>query len=51
VCTDSTPNGQPVEHGSLKPWRSWGTTIRYVIVQLAHSVPTGLLVWLAYIHH
>jgi hypothetical protein len=34
-----------------EPWESWGTTARYVIVRLAQTMPTALLVWQAFVHH
>jgi len=46
--TDAQANG----HGSApKPWQSWGSTIRYLIVRMAQASPNAVLVWLAYARH
>jgi hypothetical protein len=42
----------PEEHSDgSEPWRSWPTTVRYLVVRLAQATPSGVLVWLAYLHH
>jgi hypothetical protein len=33
------------------PWQSWPSTVRYLLVQVAHAVPNLVLVWLAFVHH
>ena len=47
-CTDV----QAYAHRSTpEPWQSWGSTARYLIVRISQAVPSGLLVWLAYVRH
>jgi hypothetical protein len=47
--SDSTLS-QVDEHEDVpKESRSWGSVARYVIMQLARSVPYALMVWQAYI--
>ena len=47
-CTGKRRRGHKA--GS-EPWRSWASTVRYLMVRLAQAVPCGVLVWLAYMHH
>jgi hypothetical protein len=42
---------QPSGHRSAsKPWETWDSTMRYLIVRVAQTVPNAALVWLAYVH-
>jgi hypothetical protein len=34
-----------------KPWQSWPLTVRYLLVQLAQTLPNLVLIWLACVHH
>ena len=43
---------QPHEYRTTsEPWQSWGSAARYLVVRFAEAVPSGVLVWLAYVHH
>jgi hypothetical protein len=46
----STDVRRTEQGNTSQPWWSWQLTARYLIVQLAQSVPSGMLVWLAYAH-
>lgn len=35
---------------SPKPWQSWALTTRYLIVKLARTIPTAIVMWLTYMH-
>ena len=51
LSTESTAVQVHEHKATSTPWQSWGSTTRYLIVQLAHAIPTGLLIWLMYIRH
>jgi hypothetical protein len=34
-----------------EPWQSWDSTVRYVIVQVSHVLPTAVLLWQTCLHH
>jgi hypothetical protein len=45
--TDDQPDSQAT---AREPWQSWGATARFTIVRLAQTMPTAMLVWIAYFH-
>ena len=49
LSTESTAVQVDEHKSTSKPWQSWGSTTRYLIVQLANAIPSGLLIWLTYI--
>jgi hypothetical protein len=48
--TKSTGMHRKDDNDRSEPWRSWPSTVRYMVVKLAQAAPNGVLVWLAYVH-